>query len=134
MNEEVRRYVDPVNRNIDIVLLITSVVLVIAFGIIYYMYQQNEFTKVKFKINEIKDITWVNELNDITFTIKDDKVNLVIDSTNIIEDATFELNKSTGEIVYNGESGKLYIRAVSSSSLTIWYNYAEYHLEKEYKK
>ena len=134
MNEEVRRYVDPVNRNIDIVLIITSVILVIAFGIIYYMYEQNEFTKVKFKINEIKDITWVNELNDITFTIKDDKLNLSIDSTPVIEDASFELNKGTGEIIFDGESNMLYVRAVSSSSLTIWYNYAEYHLEKEYKQ
>ena len=133
MNEEVKRYVDPVNRNIDIALIITSIILIIAFGIIYYMYQQNEFTKVKFKINEIKDVTWVNELNDITFTIKDDKLNLSIDSTPVIEDASFELNKGTGEIIYNDTSQMLYIRAVSSSSLTIWYNYAEYHLEKEYK-
>ena len=103
MNEEVRKYVDPVNRNIDIVLIITSVILVIAFGIIYYMYEQNEFTKVKFKINEIKDITWVNELNDITFTIKNDKLNLSIDSTPVIEDASFELNKGTGEIIFDGE-------------------------------
>jgi hypothetical protein len=133
MNEEVRRYVDPVNRNIDIALIIIAIILVITFGIINYMYYQNESTKVRFKINEFKDVTWVNELNDITFTISDEKVNLIIDSTDIINDASYELNKSTGEVVYNGESNKLYIRAVGSNSLTIWYNYAEYHLEKKYK-
>ena len=133
MNEEVKRYVDPVNRNIDIALIILAIVLVIAFGIIYYMYYQNETTKVRFKINEFKDVTWINELNDITFTITDEKVNLSIDSTDIIKDASYELNRGTGEVVYNGESGKLYIRAVGTNSLTIWYNYAEYHLEKKYK-
>ena len=88
MNEEVKRYVDPVNRNIDIALILLAIVLVVAFGIIYYMYYQNESTKVRFKINEFKDITWVNELNEITFTITDDKVNLSIDSTDVIKDAT----------------------------------------------
>ncbi|MBQ7240616.1 MAG: hypothetical protein IJS56_04160 [Bacilli bacterium] len=134
MNEEVKRYVDPANRNLDIVLILVAIVLVAAFGIIYYMYQQNESTKVKFKINEFKDVTWVNELNEIKFTVSDDKVNLVIDSADVIKDATYELNKGTGEMIIDGEKGKLYIRAVSNNSLTIWYNYAEYHLEKEYKK
>ena len=134
MNEEVKRYVDPANRNLDIVLILVAIVLVAAFGIIYYMYQQNESTKVKFKINEFKDVTWVNELNEVKFTVSDDKVNLVIDSADVIKDATYELNKGTGEMIIDGEKGKLYIRAVSNNSLTIWYNYAEYHLEKEYKK
>ena len=134
MNEEVKRYVDPANRNLDIVLILVAIVLVAAFGIIYYMYQQNESTKVKFKINEFKDVTWVNELNEIKFTVTDDKVNLVIDSVDVVKDATYELNKGTGEMIIDGEKGKLYIRAVSNNSLTIWYNYAEYHLEKEYKK
>jgi len=133
MNEEVKRYVDPVNRNIDIALIILAIILVVAFGIIYYMYYQNETTKVRFKVNEFKDVTWVNELNEITFSITDDKVNLSINSTDLITDASYELNKGTGEIVYNGEKGKLYVRAVGSNSLTIWYNYAEYHLEKKYK-
>ena len=133
MNEEVKRYVDPVNRNIDIALIILAIVLVAAFSIISYMYYQNETTKVRFKINEFKDVTWVNELNEITFTMTDEKVNLSIDSTDIIKDASYELNKGTGEIIYNGEKGKLYVRAVGSNSLTIWYNYAEYHLEKKYK-
>ncbi len=134
MNEEVKRYVDPANRNLDIVLILVAIVLVAAFGIIYYMYQQNESTKVKFKINEFKDVTWVNELNEIKFTVTDDKVNLVIDSVDVVKDATYELNKGTGEMIIDGEKGKLYIRAVGNNSLTIWYNYAEYHLEKEYKK
>ncbi len=134
MNEEVKRYVDPVNRNIDIALIILAIVLVAAFSIISYMYYQNETTKVRFKINEFKDVTWVNELNEITFTITDDKVNLSIDSTDIIKDASYEFNNGTGEVIYNGEKGKLYVRAIGSNSLTIWYNYAEYHLEKEYKK
>ena len=134
MNEEVKRYVDPANRNLDIVLILVAIVLVVAFGIIFYMYQQNESTKVKFKINEFKDVTWVNELNEIKFTVSDDKVNLVIDSADVIKDASYELNKGTGEMIIDGEKGKLYIRAVSNNSLTIWYNYAEYHLEKEYKK
>lgn len=134
MNEEVKRYVDPANRNLDIILIIVAIVLVAAFGIIYYMYQQNESTKVKFKINEFKDVTWVNELNEIKFTVSDDKVNLIIDSSDVIKDASYELDKGTGEMIIDGEKGRLYIRAVSSNSLTIWYNYAEYHLEKEYKK
>ena len=133
MNEEVKRYVDPANRNLDIALILLAIVLVAAFGIIFFMYYQNETTKVKFKLSEFKNITWVNELNDIKFTVTEDKVNLVIDSTSIINDASYEFNKSTGEIKFNGESGMLYIRAIGNNSLTIWYNYAEYHLEKEYK-
>ena len=88
MNEEIKRYVDPVNRNIDIALIILAIVLVAAFSIISYMYYQNETTKVRFKINEFKDVTWVNELNEITFTMTDEKVNLSIDSTDVIKVST----------------------------------------------
>ena len=134
MNEEVkRRYVDPLNRNLDIILILVALVLSAAFLILYFQYNQNELGKITFKVEEFKDITWVNELNDIKFTVTDDKLNLIIDSTDIIKDAEYNLNNQTGEITYNNESGKLYIRAVSSNTLTIWYNYAEYHLEKEKK-
>ena len=70
MNEEVkRRYVDPVNRNLDIILVIAAIVLSAAFLILYYQYNQNELGKIKFKKEEFKDITWVSELNDIKFNI-----------------------------------------------------------------
>lgn len=134
MNEEVkRRYVDPLNRNLDIILILVAIVLSAAFLILYFQYNQSELGKITFKLDEFKDITWVNELNEIKFKVTDDKINLVIDSTDIITDADYDLNTKTGEIIFNGESGKLYIRAVGSNSLTIWYNYAEYHLEKEKK-
>ena len=132
MNEEVkRRYIDPVNRNIDIVLVLLAIVLSAAFLILYYQYNQNEIGKVLFRKEEIKDITWISELNDVKFNLTDDKINLIIDSTDIIKDSNYTLNSQTGEITIEGTSDKLYIRAVSSNSLTIWYNYAEYHLEKE---
>ena len=132
MNTEVeKKYVDPQNRNLDIILIIIAVVLTAATIILHFEYNQNEKTKIKFEETEFKNITWINELNDIKFNATDTKLTLIIDSSTIIDDATYSLNKETGEVVINNEHGKLYIRAVGNNSLTIWYNYAEYHLEKE---
>ena len=134
MNEEVkRRYVDPVNRNLDIILIIVAIVLSAAFLILYYQYNQNELGKIKFKKEEFKDITWVSELNDIKFNVTDDTLNFSIDSTIIVKDGIYTLNAQTGEITIVDYEDKIFIRAVSSNSLTIWYNKAEYHLEKEKK-
>ncbi len=134
MNNEVeKKYVDPQNRNLDIVLIIIAVILTAATIILHFEYNQNELTKIKFKEEEFKNITWINELNEIEFKATDSKLTLIIDSSTVIDDAKYSLNKETGEVLINGESGKLYIRAVGNNSLTIWYNYAEYHLEKQRK-
>lgn len=135
IEERERRYVDPVNRNLDIILGIIGVILIVAFCYLYYVYNQNELTKEYFKINDVTNETWVNKINDVEFKVTDSKLKLSIDGSEVIEETEYDFNPRTGEFKYkvngNWVEEKLYLRSISSNAITIWYNYAELHLEKE---
>lgn len=135
MEERERFYVDPVNRNIDIILGLVGLALAIAFFYIFYLYNQNEMTKEYFNITDIENVNWVNDTNDVSFKIIDSKLSLTIDGTEIIDKADYEFNSRTGEFKYKKDgkwvSENLYLRSATTQAITIWYNYAELHLEKE---
>ena len=135
MNGEIeKKYIDPVNRNIDIVLCILAIVLMCVIGYLLFLYFDNENGKVSFDLNDIKNSSWINNVNDVVFKITDETISLTIDDTEIIEDAPYTFNNVTGEIIYTindvSIDGNLYLRSVSNSNITIWYNYADIHLEK----
>ena len=132
MNEG--RYIDPVNRNLDIILGIVALVLMSVFGYLYYEYNQNEATKQLYDIRDIKNNKWQSDFYDMSLEIKDETITLVKEGETLIDNAEFEFNSRTGEFVYKDGSNEvketLYLRSIGNTSITIWYNYAEYSLNK----
>ena len=132
MNEG--RYIDPVNRNLDIILGIVALVLMSVFGYLYYEYNQNEATKQLYDIRDIKNNKWQSDFYDMSLEIKDETITLVKEGETLIDNAKFEFNSRTGEFVYKDGSNEvketLYLRSIGNTSITIWYNYAEYSLNK----
>ena len=132
MNEG--RYIDPVNRNLDIILGIVALVLMSVFGYLYYEYNQNEATKQLYDIRDIKNNKWQSDFYDMSLEIKDETITLVKEGETLIDNAKFEFNSRTGEFVYKDGSNEvketLYLSSIGNTSITIWYNYAEYSLNK----
>ena len=132
MNEG--RYIDPVNRNLDIILGIVALVLMSVFGYLYYEYNQNEATKLLYDIRDIKNNKWQSDFYDMSLEIKDETITLVKEGETLIDNAKYEFNSRTGEFVYKDGSNEvketLYLRSIGNTSITIWYNYAEYSLNK----
>ena len=132
MNEG--RYIDPVNRNLDIILGIVALVLMSVFGYLYYEYNQNEATKQLYDIRDIKNNKWQSDFYDMSLEIKDETITLVKEGETLIDNAEYEFNSRTGEFVYKDGSNEvketLYLRSIGNTSITIWYNYAEYSLNK----
>ena len=132
MNEG--RYVDPVNRNLDIILGIVALVLMSIFGYLYYEYNQNEATKQLYDIREIKNNKWQSDYHDMSLEIGEETITLVKEGETLIDNAKYEFNSRTGEFVYKDGSNEvketLYLRSIGNTSITIWYNYAEYSLNK----
>jgi hypothetical protein len=132
MNEG--RYIDPVNRNLDIILGIVALVLMSVFGYLYYEYNQNEATKQLYDIRDIKNNKWQSDFYDMSLEIKEETITLVKEGETLIDNAKFEFNSRTGEFVYKDGSNEvketLYLRSIGNTSITIWYNYAEYSLNK----
>ena len=132
MNEE--RYVDPVNRNLDIILGIVAIVLLAIFGYLFYEYNQNEATKQVYDIKEIYKNKWQSDFHDMSLEIGEDRITLIKEGETLIDNAKYEFNARTGEFVYKDGSKDvketLYLRSIGNTSITIWYNYAEYSLSK----
>ena len=135
MEEREKIYIDPVNRNIDIILGLVGLALAIAFFYLFYLYNQNEITKAYFNIDEIENVNWINDTNEVSFKIIDSKLSLTIDGTEIIDEEEYSFNPRTGEFKYKKDGkwvdGSLYLRSATTQAITIWYNYAELHLERE---
>ena len=75
-------------------------------------------------MNDIKNVTWKSEEAEFTtdgrtFTFK--KNNEVIYSNQ-----SFNLDTHTGMII----DGTLYLRSVNNKNIVIWYNEAEYRLDR----
>ena len=49
-----------------------------------------------------------------------------------MNDDSFSINEQTGEFIINGtNAGNLYLRSVGESNIVIWYEKAEYRLDRE---
>ena len=113
------------NTKLNIILGILCVVFVIV--ILYIISYRNnlESANVYFKTDEIRNTTWSNE--DVTLKFDKDKYTLTIDNQDVIKDEVLKLNVHTGEL----KDGSLYLRSVNDNNIIIWYNEAEYKLDKK---
>jgi hypothetical protein len=112
------------NSRLNIILGIICAILVIV--IIYLISYRNnvESANVYFKINDIKNITWRSE--DAEFTTDGKKFTFKVGNDTIYDNNEFDLDVHTGMII----SDTLYLRNVNGNNILIWYNEAEYRLER----
>lgn len=120
------------NRKLNIILGIVSVVLLLTSFYMVHLTIKNEDSRIYFNIKDIENINWIDEEENISFKLVDGKVNFKINDDNVIRNEDYTFNNQTGEIVYNDISNSLYIRTVNEESIVVWYEKAEYHLDKEF--
>lgn len=114
------------NKKFNIVAIGIGIVLLIILFNIFYIYRRNENSKILFNEGDFRNTTWVSDNarlsfdnSHVTFTIADDKK----------IDANYTFNNRTGEI--KNDDAEFYLRSINNYSIIVWYNNAEYNLEKE---
>jgi hypothetical protein len=116
------------NGKLNIILGVICVVFIIV-TIYIISYRHNlESVNVYFEINDIKNVTWKS--NNMEFTTDGKTFNLTVNNVPIYEKTSLDLDTHTGEIIKD----RLYLRSVGASNIVIWYEEAEYRLDKDIKE
>ncbi len=127
------------NTKLNIILSIIIVILAIFNILIFYNIKNFDSSKIIFNISEIEGIEWKNNSTSSDLLIKDGKINLTINNDTIYYQDPVSLNQETGEFTVNNDGNEekeiLYLRSVGSNNIVVWYQEAEYRLDKveEYK-
>lgn len=123
------------NKKLDLILIGIAIVLVLIISYMIYLISHNENSRIYFNHNDIKNITWKNEEEQVLFKLDGKNASLKIQDKEILLNNEYDLNLKTGEITYKVDdqiiTEQLYIRSVTEEDLVIWYNRAEYRLTKE---
>lgn len=123
------------NKKLDLILIGIAIVLVLIISYMIYLISRNENSRIYFNHNDIKNITWKNEEEQVLFKLDGKSASLKIQDKEILLNNDYDLNLKTGEITYKVDdqiiTEQLYIRSVTENDLVIWYNRAEYRLTKE---
>lgn len=123
------------NKKLDLILIGIAIVLVLIISYMIYLISRNENSRIYFNHNDIKNITWKNEEEQVLFKLDGKNASLKIQDKEILLNNDYDLNLKTGEITYKVDdqiiTEQLYIRSVTENDLVIWYNRAEYRLTKE---
>lgn len=114
------------NKKFNIIAIGIGIVLLIILFNVFYIYRRNENSKILFNESDFRNTTWVSdnarlsfENSHVTFSLADDKK----------IDANYTFNNRTGEI--KNDDAEFYLRSINNYSIIVWYNNAEYNLEKE---
>ena len=112
------------NTKLNIILGVLCVVLLIV--IIYIIgYRNNiESANVYFNQNDIKNINWKD--NDTSFYTNGKTFTFIKNGETIYDNEPFKLDNHTGVII----DGRLYLRGFNETSIVLWYDEAEYRLNK----
>ena len=115
-----------VNNNTKFNIILGALCVVFSIVIIYILvYRANvESANVYFNQNDIKNITWKSD--DSSFETNGKTFKFVKNGETIYDNETFKLDKHTGMII----DGRLYLRSVNKDSIVLWYDEAEYRLNK----
>ena len=112
------------NNKLNIILGVICLVLVIVIAYITFYRYNIESTNVYFNVNDIKNITWKSE--DAEFTTDGKTFTFIKNGETIYNKSEFNLDTHTGMII----ADTLYLRNANSNSILIWYNEAEYRLDR----
>ncbi len=115
------------NRKLNIILIIIGVVLLIVLVNVFYIYKRNEASKIIFDENDFKNTTWINDNAKLIF--KDSKLTFIINEEEVIN-SNYALDNRSGKL-NNTDNEEFYLRSINEYSIIVWYDRAEYNLEKE---
>ena len=119
------------NRKFNAILITASVIMIAAICYMLFLIVRTENSRIYFNINEIKDINWFNKDKKIEFNTDGKTATLIIGGEYLMRDDKLVINEQTGEFIINGEdSGNVYLRSVGESNIVIWYEKAEYRLDR----
>ena len=120
------------NGKFNAIFITISVIMAAAICYMGFLIVRTENSRIYFNINEIKNINWYNKEKKIEFSTTGSKATLVIEGEYLMNDDSFSINEQTGEFIINGtNAGNLYLRSVGESNIVIWYEKAEYRLDRE---
>ena len=115
-----------IDRNSKLNIILGVICLVFVIVILYLISYRNnvESANIYFNENDIKNISWNSE--NVEFNTDGRTFTFIKDGETIFNKKEFNLDTHTGMIIDN----TLYIRNVNSNNLMIWYNEAEYRLDR----
>lgn len=120
------------NRKFNVIFITASVFMVAAICYMLFLIVRTENSRVYFKINEIENINWYNKEKKIEFKTDGNRATLIIGGEYLMNDDKLTINEQTGEFIINGvETGNVYLRSVGESNIVIWFEKAEYRLDRE---
>lgn len=120
------------NRKFNTIFITISVIMILAICYMAFLIVRTENSRIYFDISEIENINWYNKDKKIEFSIDGTKATLIIGGEYLINEEDFTINEQTGEFIINGQNaGNLYLRSVGESNIVIWYEKAEYRLDRE---
>lgn len=115
------------NKKLNVILIGIGIVLLIILFNVFYIYKRNELSKINFRENDINNTTWFNQ--NVRLTFKDNNLVFMMNDVEEIS-SNYKLNVRTGKLDLESDK-ELYIRSINDYSIIVWYNKAEYNLEKE---
>lgn len=115
------------NRKFNIISILIGVALFIVLINVFYLYRRNETSKINFSVSDIRNTKWLSD--DVTLSISDNNLTFIVEDEEIINES-YKLNTVTGKFDLESEK-EFYLRSVTKDNIIVWYNKAEYNLEKE---
>lgn len=115
------------NRKFNLILILIGIALLIVLVNVFYLYRRNETSKINFNESDIKNSKWISD--NVVLDIKDNNLTFTVDDEDIINE-NYKLDNKSGKFILSSEKD-FYLRSVTKDTIIVWYNHAEYNLEKE---
>lgn len=120
------------NKKFNVILIIICAIMICAIFYMIFLINRRESMRNYFDIKDVRGYNWYSKSPEISFNIDGNRATLIIEGEEILTDDRIKLNSETGELVINGKADKsLYIRSIGESNIVLWYEKAEYRLDKE---
>lgn len=120
------------NKKFNVILIIISGIMLVVIFYLIFLINRHENARIYFNIEEIEGINWYSKDPVIDFIITDGTCTFIIDGEIVLDKERVRLNNETGEITRIGNKDEvMYLRSVGEANIIIWYEKAEYRLDKE---
>lgn len=117
------------NKKLNVILLGLILIFGVIFLILINLYNRNEESKIFFNKKDLYNNTWVND--DSILEINKNKLYIKLDGKVLVDNNKFDINSRSGLFSIESFEEDIYLRSVNSDYIVIWYNKAEYHLNKK---
>ena len=115
------------NTKFNVILIAIGISLLIVLFNVFYLYRRNEASKINFNDKYIKDTVWKS--NDAKLSFNGNNLTFIINDSEKIN-SSYTLDKRSGKFNLSDDE-EFYLRSINEETIIVWYNRAEYNLEKE---